>query len=156
MCGGAIGVGVKRLVFLRSDRVTSELYVSMLETFLFEMDMSGKVFMQDGGPAHTAKNTKKILEEKGISVLKWPPKRPDLNPIENLSGIVKSKIKVKLKFTLRQLKREIRRVCIPTEGNQRPSARVPSAGREDEAVWGRGLSGLTIDHLVLGAKNNVF
>jgi hypothetical protein len=67
---GAIGVGVKRLVFLRSDRVTSELYVSMLETFLSEMDMRASCRM---GPA---KNTKKFLEEKGISVLKWPPKSP--------------------------------------------------------------------------------
>ena len=103
-------MGVKKLVFLGSDRVTSESYVSMLETFFSEMDMSNKVFMQDGAPAHTAKNTKNFLQERGISVLKWPPKSPDLNPIENLWGIVKSGIKVKLKFTVKELKGEIKRV----------------------------------------------
>jgi transposase len=80
MCGG---VGVKRLVFLGSDRVTSELCVSTLETFFSEVDMSGKVFMQDGAPAHTAKNNEKFLEEKGISVLKWPPKSPHGKLVED-------------------------------------------------------------------------
>ena len=72
----------------------------MLETFFSEMDVSDKVFMQDGAPAHNnAKNTKNFLQERGISVLKWPPKSPDSNPIESLWGIVKSRIRVKLKLS---------------------------------------------------------
>ena len=57
---------VKRLVFLGSDRVTSELCVSTLEAFFSEM--SGKVFMQDGAPARTAKNTEKKFWRKKASV----------------------------------------------------------------------------------------
>ena len=66
--------------------------------------------MQDGAPAHSARNTKQYLKRKRIRELKWPPKSPDLNPIENLWGIVKAKMKVTLNFTAEELKREIRRV----------------------------------------------
>ena len=71
---GAIGVGVKRLVVLRSDRVTSESYVSMLATFFSTLKMKGKVFMQDGAPAHSAINTKNYLRKKRVTEVKWPPK----------------------------------------------------------------------------------
>ncbi len=44
------------------------------------------IFQQDLAPAHTAKGTK---TGSMVNVLDWPANTPDLNPIENLWGIVK-------------------------------------------------------------------
>ncbi len=51
------------------------------------------IFQQDLAPAHTAKGTKSWFNDHGVTVLDWPANSPDLNPIENLSGIVKRKMR---------------------------------------------------------------
>ncbi len=51
------------------------------------------IFQQDLAPAHTAKGTKSWFNDHGVTVLDWPANSPDLNPIENLWGIVKRKMK---------------------------------------------------------------
>ncbi len=53
------------------------------------------IFQQDLAPAYTAKSTKSWLNIHGVGVLDWPANSPDLNPIENLWGIVKRKMKNK-------------------------------------------------------------
>ncbi len=53
------------------------------------------IFQQDLAPAHTAKSTKSWLNDHGVDVLDWQANSPDLNPIENLWGIVKSKMRNK-------------------------------------------------------------
>ncbi len=53
------------------------------------------IFQQDLAPAHTAKTTKSWLNDHGVGVLDWPANSTDLNPIDNLWGIVKRKIRNK-------------------------------------------------------------
>ncbi len=47
------------------------------------------IFQQDLAPAHTAKSTKSWLNDHVVGVLDWPANSPDLNPIENICGIIK-------------------------------------------------------------------
>ncbi|KAI2662925.1 Transposable element Tcb2 transposase [Labeo rohita] len=53
------------------------------------------IFQQDVAPAHTAKSNKSCLNDHGVGVFDWPANSPELNPTENLWGIVKRKMRNK-------------------------------------------------------------
>ncbi len=85
--------GVGPLCFLKST-VNAAIYQEILEHFMLPSadKLYGDadfIFQQDLAPAHTAKGTKSWFNDHGVTVLDWPANSPDLNPIENLSGIVK-------------------------------------------------------------------
>lgn len=61
------------------------------------------IFMQDGAPCHTAKNSISFLESKGIQLLNWPGNSPDLNPIETLWAIIKRRLKGKTIKTKKEM-----------------------------------------------------
>ncbi len=89
--------GVGTLCFLKST-VNAAIYQEILEHFMLPSadKLYGDadfIFQQDLAPAHTAKGTKSWFNDHGVTVLDWPANSPDLNPIENLWGIVKRKMR---------------------------------------------------------------
>ncbi len=89
--------GVGPLCFLKST-VNAAIYQDILEHFMLPSDdkLYGDadfISQQDFAPAHTAKGTKSRFSDQGVTVLNWPANSPDLNPIDNLWGIVKRKMR---------------------------------------------------------------
>ena len=75
--------------------MNSEKYVAVLNNYLKEqmMDWGTEIFQDDSAPCHRAKSVKNWMHSEKIETLEWPGNSPDLNPIENLWGIVKRKLR---------------------------------------------------------------
>ena len=50
------------------------------------------IFQNDNAPCHRPASTVSFLKDHNICLLDWPANSPDVNPIENLWHIIKSKI----------------------------------------------------------------
>jgi hypothetical protein len=46
------------------------------------------ILQQDNAPIHTAKSNMSRFKSRNINVMDWPALSPDLNPFENLWGIL--------------------------------------------------------------------
>ncbi len=102
-------------VFLKTNVTArnAKIYQYILEHFMFpSADQLFKdadfIFQQDLAPVHTAKSTKSWLNDHGVGVLDWPANSPDLNPIENIWGIVKRKMRNKRPKNTDELKATVK------------------------------------------------
>ncbi len=93
------------IVFFESQEISEHFMLSSADQLFKDADF---IFQQDLAPAHTAKSTKSWLNDHGVGVLDWPANSPDLNPIENLRGIVKRKMRNKRPKNADELKATVK------------------------------------------------
>lgn len=77
------------------NRLNGDAYINILENILVPYARNNYqnnfIFQQDNCRAHTCIATRNWFEENHIEVLPWPANSPDLNPMENLWGIMTKK-----------------------------------------------------------------
>ncbi len=96
------------------------------------------IFQQDLAPAHRAKATSTWFKDHGIPVLNWPANSPDLNPIENLWGIVKRKMWYARPNNAEELKATIRATCASITPEQCHRLIVSMPRRIDAVIHAKG------------------
>ena len=83
-----------------------EFYVEILHQHYPEIRrMLGRWwrFQQDNDLKHISQVAKEFLDEKFPEVMEWPSNSPDLNPIENLWGIIKHEVEKRMPSNISEL-----------------------------------------------------
>ena len=114
MVWGAFSARGKTPLFFTQKTVNWQSYCEIINGFLLEtarvLYPEGYKLVQDNAPCHKAKKAMKFLDENSVIVLDWPPNSPDLNPIENIWGIIKVKLSSQLITDTSDLKTKIEKI----------------------------------------------
>jgi hypothetical protein len=95
--------------------INATKYQEVLQTTLLplldEMPLSFTsrcIFQQDNASPHRAASTKHFMRENGITTTEWPALSPDLNPIENVWGLLKQYVRERGPKTFEELEKFVR------------------------------------------------
>jgi transposase len=87
------GLGVCIVI---EDRLTAVVYRDILQNAMLasvtQVFGNNFTFQHDNCPIHTAHIIRDFLEVNNVPTLNWPSRSPDMNPIENISGIMAKEI----------------------------------------------------------------
>jgi transposase len=88
MMWGAISYGRKTQLVHIPGNLSAARYRDEVLTphMLPAMTLRRKVFQHDNARPHTTRATVDFLANQNVTVLPWPPKSPDVSPIEHLSN----------------------------------------------------------------------
>ncbi|KAI3355034.1 hypothetical protein L3Q82_017853, partial [Scortum barcoo] len=100
------GIAIEELQFTEGT-MNANMYCDILkQSMIPSLRKLGRraLFQHDNDPKHTSKTTTALLKKLRVKVLDWPSMSPDLNPIEQLWGILKRKLEERKVSNIHQLR----------------------------------------------------